>query len=247
MKHNAQEVRQLKKGRSLYFKAATSAYTIDESDKVFGYLSAFGNRDSDGDVVLKGAFSKSIQERGPDSKTPRKIAYLYAHDMCTPIGRFTKLEEQTEGLYYEAELDVIPFVQETIKPQMKSGTLNNHSIGYNYVWDKCVVTYDEEDNPTFTWAELDLHEGSILPLGANPDTPFGGFKHYLEQTEAFAEMAEKADRLLRKMGNRESEYELRNILQKYQSLMDMAADEITAMRNQPRPIDYKYMIENFKL
>ena len=43
---------------------------------VTGYFSVFGNLDSDGDIVLPGAFKKTIKENGPDSSKPR-ILHLY--------------------------------------------------------------------------------------------------------------------------------------------------------------------------
>lgn len=241
-----QTVKQLKPTRSVYYKSVSATWTAEDvdSNKVFGYLAAFGNKDSDRDIIHKGAFLKSINERGPKSTTARKMAFLYAHKMDTPIGRFTHLEEKGNGLYYEAELDDIPFVRETIKPQMKSKTLNNHSIGYNYVWDK--IEYNEKSDE-FNVYELDTYEGSVLALGSNENTPVGGFKNYFESTDDYREMAHRADRLLKRMGSYESEMELRTILQKYQSLCDAAAEEITAMRKQPKSFDYKALARDFKL
>jgi hypothetical protein len=60
------------------------------SDKrqVAVYLAKFDNIDSDNDMIKKGAFTKSIQERGPDSPSNRKIAFLRWHDWEKPIGKF---------------------------------------------------------------------------------------------------------------------------------------------------------------
>ena len=43
-------------------------------------LSHFDNIDSDRDVIRKGAFAKSILERGPESTSNRKIQFLRHHD-----------------------------------------------------------------------------------------------------------------------------------------------------------------------
>ncbi len=61
-------------------------------------LSGFGNVDSDGDVINRGAFSKSIQERGPESSTNRKIKMLRYHDFEHEIGVWKSLEETHEHL-----------------------------------------------------------------------------------------------------------------------------------------------------
>lgn len=235
-----------KSRRSIYYKALGGVATVDESDKVFGYLAAFGNIDNDRDLLIKGCFAKSIQERGPNSTTARKIAYLHSHDQTNPVGRFTLLEEQDKGLYYEAELSKVPFVQSTVKVQMKEKILNNHSVGYNYVWDK--VEYDEEKD-CFICKELDTFEGSILTLGMNENTPLGGFKTWVEKQDRVKQLHLDAEKLLSKLRlkNFEKEYELRTIMQKYQSLLDSAADEInviTAKKSKPTVFDYKYIADN---
>ena len=38
-----------------------------ESRTISGYASVFGNKDKAGDILIKGCFSKSIQDRGPES------------------------------------------------------------------------------------------------------------------------------------------------------------------------------------
>ena len=40
------------------------------------YLSRFDTIDSDNDMIVKGAFEKSIKERGPESSSNRNIAFL---------------------------------------------------------------------------------------------------------------------------------------------------------------------------
>jgi phage head maturation protease len=45
---------------------------------VTGYFAAFNNKDSDGDIIVKGAFAKTIKERGPQSSKPR-IKHLLDH------------------------------------------------------------------------------------------------------------------------------------------------------------------------
>lgn len=234
--------------RSIYYKDFPGVMNIKVEDSTgeeiaTGYLNAFGNKDSHKDIVHKGAFAKSIAERGPESNTPRKIAFLYAHKMDVPVGRFTKLVEMDAGLYYEGKLDAIPFVEHTIKPQMKSGTLNNHSIGYNYVWEKGM--YDE-DKDEYHWKELETFEGSVLTMGSNEMTPFLGFKDF-QSLDAINDLADKANVILRTIGDYKKEFELRDILQKYQSLLEHAAEEITAWNKKPKKADLKYIAENFKL
>lgn len=233
-----------KQKRSIYFKALAGVATVDESDNVFGYLAAFGNKDNDGDRLWKGCCAKSIVERGPASVTARKIAYLHTHNQEVPVGKFTKLEEQDKGLYYEGILSKVPYVQETVKVQLKEQILNNHSIGYNYIPDK--MSWNEED---MCWdiKELDLYEGSLLVLGTNENTPFGGFKKFVDAQDRVKDLHLKAEKALKKINSFNKEYELRGIIQQYQSLLDFAAEEITAMKTKPTTFDYKALVRDFNL
>ena len=106
-----------------------------EKRKVKGYFASFNTLDSHNDIIRQGAFAKSIQERGPNAMGNRRIAHLYQHDMNCPIGKILELREDNFGLYFVSELidtqkgnDVLTMYQE--------GVLREHSIGFNYVWDK---------------------------------------------------------------------------------------------------------------
>jgi HK97 family phage prohead protease len=139
----------------------------DEATRTIkGYLAVFGNVDLQGEKLVKGCFAKSIAERGPNSTSKYKILMLWQHDFCDPIGQFTKLVEDDYGLYFEAVLDAVPNGDRTLL-QIKSGTLNQFSIGYDYVWDK--VEYDETDD-SLVLLEVMLFEGSVVTLGANMET-----------------------------------------------------------------------------
>ena len=231
--------------RAIYYKAIAGVTAPKEdSDEVFGYLAAYGNVDNDRDRLHKGVAAKSIKERGPDSTTPRKIAMLYMHDQKIATGMFSKLEEQDKGLYYEGKLSQTPWVQHTLKVQLKEGIINQHSIGYNHVWDK--IQYDEEQD-IFDIYELEIFEGSFCTLGMNENTPFGGFKQWLEKQDQMKQMHQDAEKALKRLKNFNTEYELRTILQKYQSLLDSAAEEITELKKKPTTFDYKAIAQNFSL
>jgi HK97 family phage prohead protease len=155
---------------------------VDETTMtVSGYLAAFNNVDSAGDRLLKGCFSKSLKEHGTGSTSDRKIIFCWQHDMSKPLGQFTNLYEDEKGLYFEAKLDDIPFVREVVIPQYKSGTLNQHSIGYRYIFDKCQWKEDKELGDVFEVGEVELFEGSVVTAGCNENTPFMGFKNLTQQ------------------------------------------------------------------
>jgi uncharacterized protein len=192
-----------------------------ESRKVSFYAAAFGNKDSDGDIIIRGAFAKSIQEHGPESQNIQKIAYLWMHDMKNPIGRITKLVEDEKGLYVEAIIDNIPEGDRALI-QYESGTLNQHSIGFRYMWDK--VDYDEEAD-AYIVKEVQLWEVSVVTLGANENTPFAGMKS-ADKLSQIENLNKETENLLKSLDQTLS-YRMRQLLATYKSLGTAEPDKPT--------------------
>ena len=132
-------------------------------------LANFDSLDSDKDIIRKGAFKKSIEERGPGSASNRKIAFLRYHDWEHPIGKFVHLEETNEGLIGEAQLGRSPKADAAML-DYQDDMINEHSIGFNYIEDK--TQYVERGEASY-WEikEVQLWEGSAVTFGANSLTP----------------------------------------------------------------------------
>lgn len=161
----------------LELKNTGSVKDVDSKSRIVtGYLSAFGNVDSDNDIIIKGAFQKSINERF------NSIFFLYQHDWSKPLGKFNKLEEDDKGLYFEASIVETSYGLDQLK-LYETGLVAEHSIGFQ-------VIKDEWDNNTEirTLKELKLYEGSAVTLGANSQTPFTGFKSQTQQKDAISKI-----------------------------------------------------------
>ena len=146
---------------------------------VTGYFSAFNNVDSDGDIIRKGAFTKSIQEWGPQSATPR-IKHLMNHNSSQPLGKITMLQEDIKGLAYESHVGTHTLGSDFVK-MVESGLITEHSIGFRTMKRNQLQDYEEYvKNPDKGWYELTdikLYEGSSLTAwGSNPNTPLTGMK-----------------------------------------------------------------------
>lgn len=140
---------------------------VSEDERIVeGYMAVFGVKDICGETCVKGCFKKSIRERGPDSESKYKIVMLWQHILSEPIGQFLELKEDNYGLYFKAKLDPIPTADRCLV-QIKSGTINQFSFGYEYVWDK--VRYDEATD-SIMLLEVELYEGSAVTIGCNMET-----------------------------------------------------------------------------
>ena len=188
-------------------------------------LSGFGNVDSDGDVITRGAFSKSIQERGPESLTNRKIKMLRYHDFEHEIGMWKSLEETHDHLIGVGDLGRSTKGEDAFL-DYQDGIITEHSIGFMMVADKINVRQDgiRELNEVF------LLEGSAVTFGANSDTPVfsvSGKDQY--SLEYLAKLNNRMDVLINSLKNGKGtddrlftiENQLRVIQQKYNSLINL--------------------------
>jgi HK97 family phage prohead protease len=138
---------------------------------VTGYFSSFNTLDSDNDIILHGAFTKSIAENGPQSPKPR-IRHLLNHDLTQPLGDIQVLKEDSKGLYYESKVGTHALGVDFMK-MVSSNLIKEHSIGFQIMkWDK-----GNKEMDCRYLKELKLWEGSSLTaFGANENTPLTGVK-----------------------------------------------------------------------
>lgn len=145
-----------------------SNYELKDVDEkkgiVTGYASIFNNVDSDQDMIMPGAFMKTIQERGPLSAKPR-IKHLWMHDSWTPIAVPDVLEEHDKGLYFVSRFGKDTQSQDKLQQHI-DGIITEMSIGYNVIQQEDVL----DENGKFLHrklAELKLWEYSSVTWGAN--------------------------------------------------------------------------------
>lgn len=133
--------------------------------RVTGFLTAFNNKDHDGDIAEKGMFAKTIMER------KNQIFFLNQHKWDQPHGKFAVLEEKEEGLYFESEKLPNTSYSNDVLELYKEGILKEHS--YGFVTTKSV---QDKERGARILKEVKLFEGSNVTVGANSNTPFTGFK-----------------------------------------------------------------------
>ena len=139
-----------------------------KSMTVTGYWSKFGNVDYDDDIIASGAASKTIAERGPMGSN--EIFFLNQHNWSQPHGKPMVLEAQEKGIYFESKVAPTSYGKDAIV-LYQEGIVVQHSIGFSTV----KADYDQKTGVR-TIKEIKLYEGSNVTLGANPETPFTGFK-----------------------------------------------------------------------
>ena len=140
------------------------AYHDDEDDEAkgmfSGYASIFGNKDLGNDVVVQGAFQKSIRAKGA-----RKIKMLFQHDTKEPIGVYTKVREDAQGLYVEGKLAMQTQKGRGVYELMKMGAIDGLSVGYRV--DAKGYSYDDRGKKRYL-KQVDLMEISAVTFPMNP-------------------------------------------------------------------------------
>lgn len=220
-----------------------------KDNTIKGYLTVWGVRDTYGTVPIKGCFAKSIQERGPDSNSKYKITFLWQHDMKDPIGQFTVLKEDDYGLYFEAVVDDVPNGKRAVT-QVKSGTLNQFSYGFDYIWDK--MEYDEATDSILMY-EVELIEGSIVTRGSCDQTY--AFRSTEEFATAKGELDNDTDDFIETLP-RNKRAELRQLITRHISLAKAPKpidpkEKITSENNEPdsgrsNELDFDTLLNIFK-
>lgn len=147
-------------------KFATDETKVGEFE---GYGAVFGNVDSYGDVIKKGAFKETLDEwAGRKSLPPMLIqhgGWMMSDMDALPIGKWESMSEDSKGLYVKGRLINLDTERgKTIYGGMKEGVLDGMSIGYRA---KEFAVGTKPDEPRRTLKKIDLVELSVVTFPAN--------------------------------------------------------------------------------
>lgn len=127
--------------------------SMDEAGKFSGLASTYGNVDLGGDIVMPGAFQKTLQDRGGE------VPLLFAHDMRQPIG-LGKLTDTSAGLQIEGQLVLSVGKAKEAYDLLRARVLRGLSIGYDTV-------KSDVANGARRLLELKLFEVSLVTVPMN--------------------------------------------------------------------------------
>jgi uncharacterized protein len=101
-----------------------------DSGLIEGYASVFNVRDSQGDVILPGAFLRSLADWRRQGRFP---ALLWQHDPRQPVGVIVALAEDARGLVIRAQLALGSAAGREAYALLQAGALDGLSIGFRTV------------------------------------------------------------------------------------------------------------------
>lgn len=146
------------------------ALDVKEADSntghIEGYASIFNNIDQGLDVILPGAFTKSIEKL---DKAGNTLPMFFRHNLEEPVGEWYSFKEDEQGLYVKGQF----FIEEM---QITEGVRKARNIALSKMPKGLSIGYIPTKRPKFVTkagrrirelSELDLVETSITPFPMN--------------------------------------------------------------------------------
>jgi hypothetical protein len=148
---------------------------LDDSKGIVSfYFSAFGNKDSDGDIMEKGAFKKSFKEN------LSRIKHFKNHDPHSAVGRILELGEDEKGAFAISQMSKSTLGKDTLI-EYQEGMITEHSHGFQTIREG----FSKEKDANII-SEVKLWEvSSLTAWGANSNTPTTGIKNVKDIDKLF--------------------------------------------------------------
>ena len=153
-----------------------------------GHGSVFGNVDLGGDVVMPGAFKKSLA-RQKGGLPPM----FWMHNPDQVPGVWKEMREDDRGLYVEGEL-VDTQLGNEMRTLLQKKAVRGMSIGYQ----AADIGFDTDGNRLLK--EVDLWEVSIVSMAMNPLAQVTSAKSRLSAIGEYIPTEREFERLLRDVG-----------------------------------------------
>jgi HK97 family phage prohead protease len=144
--------------------------TLTEGCRIEGYASLFGLADQGGDVVMPGAYRKSLARL---SNEGRAVRMLWQHDATQPIGVWEDIVEDGRGLKVKGRILTEVEKGREAAALVAAGAIDGLSIGYR------TVTAEKDAKGQRLLREVELWEVSLVTfpmlaearVAAKGDTP----------------------------------------------------------------------------
>lgn len=179
-----------------------------KDNDIYGYGAAFGNVDRTGDVIMRGAFEKTIMEN------KGSVIMLANHDKNFPLGRVTEMEEDDYGLKFKGYMSDGAKGSE-YKRLMKEGVVDTFSIGYK------AIRYKRNEHGGRDIYEAKLYEISPVAIPMNPEAKLMEVKE-MSFEDKREDVINRFELLAKNLGDKklrlENEAELFKLAEEYKSV-----------------------------
>lgn len=204
---------------------------------VEGYGFVWGKKNTHNEIFHRGAFLQSIGDNGPGSGANYEIKLRDEHGRACAL--FEVLKEDDKGLYFRSKpLDSVTWCDDLLT-QLRSGTINNFSGGFNYIFNDLATKYNNETK------QLDIYEAKLFEISAVA-VP-SDLETFRVRSIEPGEMYDKVEDFIRGLP-RKNQLEARHLFAQYKALeIEEPQERNHALDNlepQKTAIDYNYIINN---
>ncbi|MGD9545213.1 MAG: HK97 family phage prohead protease [Methylocystis sp.] len=157
----------------------------NEAGVFSGYASLFGVVDSGGDMVMAGAFARSLIKRGAAG-----VKMLWQHQAAEPIGTWVSIVEDSHGLNVEGRLDLSVARAREALSLMRKGAIDGLSIGF-----RTLRATTEKSSGVRRLHEIDLWEISVVTFPMLSQARIGAVKQNCGAAPSIEALGAKLSRL----------------------------------------------------
>lgn len=167
------------KDKTFEFKVAD----VSEKGIVTIAISGFNNIDSYGDIVRKGAFAKTFNERG------KRQNHFIDHDLRirSLVGSPVKMYENETHAIVESKLNLDKQIAKDLFSDYKFFAENDRTLEHSFMYET-IKRNENKDIKGEDIAEVKMYEYSTVGLGANENTPLLDLKSFKDVDQLIYEL-----------------------------------------------------------
>lgn len=199
---------------------------ISEEGMITGYGSVFGNTDNGNDVVMKGAFNRTIN-------TGKNVKMLWQHKRDEPIGVWTDIKADDHGLIMTGQLALETQKGRETLALLKMGALDGLSIGF------IPVKADYNDKGEREIKEVNLKEVSVVTFPMNESATVLAVKEDIPELNV--EQIKEVSQFIRSIVDKPAEKE--EIKEETEELQHIS-DDIASIISDTKESDLSTMINS---
>lgn len=129
--------------------------------EISGYASVFGAADQGGDVVVRGAYGRSLTALAAGG---RSVKMLWQHDPARPIGVWDEVREDKKGLWVKGRILVDVQAGSEALALISAGAIDGLSIGY-----RTIQAEKDHKKGQRLLHEIDIWEVSLVTFPMLPE------------------------------------------------------------------------------
>ncbi len=167
-------------GLEVKFSRLGEALAVDGGCRVEGYASLFGVTDQGGDVVMPGAYAKSLARLKAEG---RQVKLLWQHDPAQPIGVWDEIREDGKGLWVRGRILMDVEKGREAAALIGAGAIDGLSIGYR------TVVAEKDAKGRRLLREVELWEVSLVTFPMLPEARVGAKGDSMPEAAALRELA----------------------------------------------------------